>query len=57
MKSIKARDTFVGLKKTCRKLGISFWNYLTSRLYGDGQVLLLSDMIRTKAAAKIPIST
>ena len=22
----KARDTFVGLKKTCRKLGISFWN-------------------------------
>jgi Transposase IS66 family len=50
----KARDTFVGLKKTCRKLGISFWNYLTSRLYDDEQVLPLSDVLRAKAAAKIP---
>jgi hypothetical protein len=53
----KARDTFVGLKKTCRKLGISFWNYLTSRLHGDEQVLLLSDVIRAKAAAKISAPT
>lgn len=53
----KARDIFVGLKKTCRKLGISFWNYLKSRLYGSEQVLLLSDVIRTKAAAKIPLPT
>jgi uncharacterized coiled-coil protein SlyX len=50
----KARDTFVGLKKTCRKLGISFWNYLTSRLHGDEQVIPLSEVIRAKAAAKIP---
>nr|WP_232432105.1 transposase [Chamaesiphon minutus] len=50
----KARDTFVGLKKTCRKLGISFWNYLTSRLCGDEQVRPLSDVLRAKAAAKIP---
>ena len=50
----KARDTFVGLKKTCRKLGVSFWNYLTSRLHGDEQVLPLSDLLRAKAAAKIP---
>ena len=49
----KARDTFVGLKKTCRKLGISFWNYLTSRLHGNEQVLSLFDVIRAKAAAKI----
>jgi hypothetical protein len=49
----KARDTFVGLKKTCRKLGISFWNYLTSRLHGDEQVIPLSEVIRAKAAAKI----
>jgi hypothetical protein len=49
----KARDTFVGLKKTCRKLGISFWNYLTSRLHGSEQVMSLSDVIRAKAAAKI----
>ena len=51
----KARDTFVGLKKTCRKLGISFWQYLTSRLHGDEQVLLLSDVIRAKSAALIPV--
>ena len=53
----KARDTFVGLKKTCRKLGISCWNYLTSRLHGDEQVLSLSDLIRAQAANKIPVPT
>src|SRR3954452_2874663 len=26
------RDPFLGLGKTCRKLGISFWNYLGARL-------------------------
>ncbi len=28
----QARDTFLGLYKTCRKLGISFWQYLGDRL-------------------------
>jgi Transposase IS66 family len=28
----QCRDTFSSLKKTCRKLGISFWNYLTDRI-------------------------
>ncbi len=27
-----AKDAFLGLAKTCRKLGISFWDYLGSRL-------------------------
>jgi hypothetical protein len=53
----KARDTFVGLKKTCRKLGISFWAYLTSKLNEDEQVISLSDLIRAKAAEKIPAPT
>ena len=53
----KARDTFVGLKKTCRKLGLSFWNYLTSRLHGSEQVISLSDLIRAQAAAKISAPT
>jgi hypothetical protein len=53
----RARDTFVGLKKTCRKLGISFWTYLTSRLNEDEQVISLSDLIRAKAAQKIPVPT
>jgi hypothetical protein len=26
------RDAFLGLGKTCRKLGVSFWNYLGARL-------------------------
>ena len=28
----KCRDTFTSLKKTCRKLGISFWQYLQDRI-------------------------
>ncbi|MFT5759327.1 MAG: hypothetical protein ACI9LM_004084, partial [Alteromonadaceae bacterium] len=27
----QCRDTFVNLKKTCRKLGLSFWEYLHER--------------------------
>lgn len=46
----KARDIFVGLKKTCRKLGILFWQYLMSRLHGDQQVPYLSDVIRERTA-------
>ena len=47
----RARDTFVGLKKTCRKLGISFWHFLVSRLRGDGQIPPLPEVIRAKALA------
>lgn len=42
----RARDTFVGLKKTCRKLGISFWKFLLSRLRGDGLIPPIPDVIR-----------
>ncbi|MGK7936499.1 MAG: transposase [Xenococcaceae cyanobacterium] len=34
----RARDTFIGLKKTCRKLALSFWQYLLSRLTKDDTV-------------------
>jgi hypothetical protein len=44
----RARDIFVGLKKTCRKLGISFWDFLTSRNHSDDEVPLLPDLIREK---------
>lgn len=27
------RDSFISLKKTCRKLGVSFWEYLRDRLH------------------------
>lgn len=48
----RARDTFIGLKKTCRKLHYSFWQYLMSRLKGDDTVPYLPDVIREKASAK-----
>lgn len=34
----QCRDTFASLKKTCRKLGISFWNYLQDRLTLSRQI-------------------
>ncbi|MHC5755758.1 MAG: hypothetical protein ACYTXF_34995, partial [Nostoc sp.] len=46
------RDIFTGLKKTCRKLAYSFWQYLISRLKGDESVPYLPDVIRAKAALK-----
>jgi hypothetical protein len=44
----RARDTFMGLKKTCRKLGLSFWQYLTSRLKRDHSIPFLPDVIHQK---------
>lgn len=49
-----ARDTFTGLKKTCRKLGVSFWQYLLSRITGDETVPYLPDVIRARASAPAP---
>lgn len=46
----QSRDTFAGLKKTCRKLAFSFWQYLMSRFRGDGTVPYLPDVIRARAA-------
>jgi uncharacterized coiled-coil protein SlyX len=46
----RARDTFTGLKKTCRKLAYSFWQYLLSRIKGDETVPYLPDVIRARAS-------
>lgn len=46
----KARDTFASLKKTCRRLGVNFWEYLQDRVRGLGQVPRLPELIRQKAA-------
>jgi hypothetical protein len=57
----RCRDTFASLKKTCRKLGVSFWSYLRDRVRGLGQVPRLADLIRVKAqelaAGKGPAAT
>jgi hypothetical protein len=44
------RDAFLGLGKTCRKLGISFWNYLGARLGVPGApaVPRLAELIRCR---------
>jgi len=45
----RCRDTFTSLKKTCRKLGISFWEFLHDRLTQAGTIPMLPDLIRQKA--------
>jgi hypothetical protein len=47
----RCRDTFASLKKTCRKLGLSFWRFLNDRLSGTGVIPPLPDLIRRQAAA------
>jgi phage shock protein A len=46
----RCRDTFASLKKTCRKLGIRFWDYLRDRVRGLGQIARLADLIHQRAA-------
>jgi hypothetical protein len=45
----RCRDTFTSLKKTCRKLGISFWQYLKDRIEKINLIPDLSDLIRQQA--------
>ncbi len=45
----RCRDTFVSLKKTCRKLGVSFWRYLQDRIRGVHEVLALPELMRQAA--------
>src|SRR5215204_2618548 len=44
------RDAFLGLMKTCQKLGVSFWNYLGVRLAVPEQPAIpyLPDLVRTR---------
>jgi hypothetical protein len=47
------RDAFLGLRKTCQKLGLSFWDYLGARLAlpSAPAVPPLPDLIRRRCAA------
>jgi hypothetical protein len=44
------RDAFLGLAKTCAKLGLSFWDYLGARLAVPDQPAIpyLPDLVRTR---------
>jgi hypothetical protein len=50
----RCRDTFASLKKTCRKLGIRFWDYLQDRVRGLGKIPRLAALIRQKARQMAP---
>jgi hypothetical protein len=45
----RCRDTFISLKKTCRKLGVSFWRYLQDRICGVHEILPLPELMRQAA--------
>lgn len=45
----QCRDTFLSLKKTCRKLGLSFWQYLLDRIQGSQAIPPLPVLIRQRA--------
>ena len=42
----RCRDTFASLKKTCRCLGVRFWDYLIDRVRGPDKIPRLADLIR-----------
>ena len=46
----RCRDTFASLKKTCRKNGVSFWDYLADRIRGTCQIPPLAELIRQQAS-------
>lgn len=46
----QCRDTFASLKKTCRKLGISFWDYLSDRVSGSNNIPLLPEIVCQRLA-------
>jgi len=44
----RCRDTFTSLKKTCRKLGIGFWQYLEDRVSRRNSIPSLPDLMRLR---------
>ncbi len=49
----RCRDTFAGLKKTCRKHGVSFRNYLLDRTSGAGKLPSMAELIQQTAACRL----
>lgn len=47
----KARDTFASLKKTCKKLAISFSKYLQDRISGKNDIENLGESVRLACAS------
>lgn len=47
----RARDTFLSLKKTCLKLGVSFFGYLRDRMCNLGDIPPLNQVVLARARA------
>lgn len=45
----RCRDTFLSLKTTCRKLGVTFWSYLRDRINGTKKIPSLQELLTQKA--------
>jgi len=41
----RSRDTFASLKKTCRKNGLSFWQFLLDRISGVNRIPPLATLL------------
>ena len=48
----RCRDTFISLKKTCVKLGITFWNYLYDRINGSSEIPQLAEVIAMRSSVQ-----
>ena len=49
----RCRDTFTSLKKTCRKLGVGFWEYLEDRVSGVNSIPWLPDLLKQRLTASL----
>ena len=49
----RCRDTFLSLNKTCRKLGVSFFEFLHDRITNTNNIPLLSELMKQKALKAI----
>lgn len=52
----RCRDTFLSFKKACRKLGVSFREYLLDGLAGTGAIPRLSELMRLAADAGLGVA-
>jgi len=52
----EARDTFLSIMKTSRKLDIPFWHYLNDRIFNINKIPSLGDLIRQKAQSQTHVS-
>ena len=48
-----ARDTFMSLRKTCRKLGVNFWDYLNDRLSGTHHIPPFCELLAAKLSVTV----